>query len=347
VLKMRREGLLSWSFIADATRWRRKAETWDSVEDALRQTQRTYRRNLWRSLLLRIEVWLEKDALAGVIAPVTERWDVSLIVSRGTSSATFLHAATETARQAWVRAQTRTVVLALYDYDAAGRRAFRAIERALCEDDFAAPPTTVDLIAVTEEQIDEWDLPTRPAKASDPEAHKFGAEAVELDAIPPDRLQALVDDASPASSTRTPGKRSRLPKRASAKCWPDSLRGQRDRPGLRPCREALATTTERAQVPRLVAPAQLDRDDVIDLGGERLARAAEAITPQHPQAQRSPGSRRSSAARVLGAGLSVWASRHDADGERSSRHRQKVGQTGNRVGRWPGGRVPHSSSWRA
>ena len=195
VLKMRREGLLSWSFIADATRWWRKPETWNSVEDALRQVQRTYRRNLWRSQLLRIEIWLEKDALAGVIAPVTERWDVSLMVSRGTSSATFLHAAMETARRAWVKAQTRTIVLALYDYDAAGRRAFRAIERALFEDDFAAPPTTVDLIAVTEEQIDAWDLPTRPAKATDPEAHKFGAEAVELDAIPPDRLQALVDDA--------------------------------------------------------------------------------------------------------------------------------------------------------
>jgi hypothetical protein len=65
----------------------------------------------------------------------------------------------------------------------------------LCEDDFAAPPTTADLIAVTEEQIDAWNLPTRPAKASDPEAHKFGSEAVELDAIPPDRLQAVVGDA--------------------------------------------------------------------------------------------------------------------------------------------------------
>lgn len=46
-----------------------------------------------------------------------------------------------------------------------------------------------------EEQIEAWDLPTRPAKKTDPEAAKFGAEAVELDAIPPDRLIGLVDDA--------------------------------------------------------------------------------------------------------------------------------------------------------
>jgi hypothetical protein len=195
VLRMRREGLLPWRFIADATRWRRKPETWDSVEDALHQVQRTYRRNLWRSQLLRLEVWLEKDALAGVLADVTERWDVSLMVSRGTSSATFLHAAGEVAREAWEQAGTRTVVLALYDYDAGGARAFRAVDRALRDGGFGAPPTSVELLAVTEHQIDSWALPTRPAKPSDPEAHKFGPEAVELDAIPPDRLVALVEDA--------------------------------------------------------------------------------------------------------------------------------------------------------
>ena len=47
---------------------------------------------------------------------------------------------------------------------------------------------------MTDTQIDELQLPTRPAKKSDPEAHKWGARAVELDAIPPDELQTLVHD---------------------------------------------------------------------------------------------------------------------------------------------------------
>ena len=51
------------------------------------------------------------------------------------------------------------------------------------------------LLGVTAEQIDEWNLPSRPAKASDPEARKFTGEAVELDAIPPDKLISLVADA--------------------------------------------------------------------------------------------------------------------------------------------------------
>jgi hypothetical protein len=194
VLKMRREGLLPWAFIADGTRWMRKPISYDSVEDALRATQHSYRRNLWRSQQVRIEIWLEKDALAGVVADATERWDVPLMVSRGTSSATFLHSAAQEARRAWEAAHVETVVYALYDFDAAGERAARSVERGFAEH-VPDVPIGFERIAVTREQIDEWQLPTRPAKRSDPEAAKFGAEAVELDAIPPDRLLGLVEDA--------------------------------------------------------------------------------------------------------------------------------------------------------
>jgi hypothetical protein len=120
VLKMRREGLLDWAFIADGIRWMRKPDSYESIEDALRATQRTYRRNLWQAQQVRPEVWLEKDALAGVVSDVTERWDVPLMVSRGTSSATFLHSAVMQAEAAWRKRSIATYVFALYDYDAAG-----------------------------------------------------------------------------------------------------------------------------------------------------------------------------------------------------------------------------------
>jgi hypothetical protein len=193
VLKMRREGLLDWGFIADGTRWMRKPSTWDSMEDVLRATQRAYRRNLWQAQRTRPEVWLEKDALAGVVSDVTGRWDVPLMVSRGTSSATFLHSAAMEAGQAWAVRGIVTHVFALYDFDAAGRRAARSVEKGLRE--FTDAPIVFELLALTEEQIEAWDLPTRPAKASDPEAYKFGADAVELDAIPPGDLLDLVSGA--------------------------------------------------------------------------------------------------------------------------------------------------------
>ena len=55
-----------------------------------------YRRDLWLNQPVDVEVWLEKDALSGVIWPVTSEWDVPLMVTRGyPSRPTFLHGAAE------------------------------------------------------------------------------------------------------------------------------------------------------------------------------------------------------------------------------------------------------------
>ena len=88
VLKLRREGRLDYNDIADATRWMRKPNTYDSVEDALIETARTYRKSLWRDNDARVEIWAEKDAVAGVIYEVTSKYDVPLMVARGFSSET-------------------------------------------------------------------------------------------------------------------------------------------------------------------------------------------------------------------------------------------------------------------
>jgi hypothetical protein len=195
VLRMRREGLLGWAFITDGTRWQRKPDSYSDAADYIEQVSRSYRRDLWQRQDVRIEVWLEKDALADVIVDVTDGWDVSLMVSRGQSSSTFLHSAAETARAAYESAGVSTYIYALYDYDAGGERAYRTVEQELPG---YAPgvPIHVERLGVTPEQIEEWNLPTRPAKKSDPQAATWGEKpAVELDAIDPDRLVALVEDA--------------------------------------------------------------------------------------------------------------------------------------------------------
>jgi len=194
VLRLRREGLLPWEFITDGTRWQRKPESFDTVEDAMATMARTYRRDLWRSQNKRIEIWLEKDALADLVVDATSKWDVSLMVSRGQSSATFLRNAAKQAEAAWQQAGVETFIYALYDRDAGGRRAARTVERELPEH---APgvPINFTLLGVTDAQVEDWQLPSRPAKQSDPEADKFDGRAVELDAIPPDKLIGLVENA--------------------------------------------------------------------------------------------------------------------------------------------------------
>ena len=83
VLQLRRQGRIAYTWISDATRWQRRPRTFDNWEDALEQTARTYRRSLWQDAGVDVEIWIEKDALAGVVDDVTWEYDVPLMVSRG------------------------------------------------------------------------------------------------------------------------------------------------------------------------------------------------------------------------------------------------------------------------
>jgi hypothetical protein len=186
---MRRAGELPYDWLADNTRWQRKPRTFSSVEEALRDTAAFYRKSLWTDADCYVEIWLEKDALSGVIYPVTSMYDVPLMVARGYASLSFLYSAAEYINDLDVP----TYIYHFGDFDPSGVNAGEKIEETLRE---LAPGADIvfERIAVTEAQIADWDLPTRPTKASDTRAKSFGAISVELDAIEPNRLRSLVQE---------------------------------------------------------------------------------------------------------------------------------------------------------
>lgn len=185
---MRRSGELPYHWLADNTRWQRKPRTFDSVEQALQDTAQFYRKSLWQDAESYVEIWLEKDALSGVILPVTSMYDVPLMVARGYASLSFLHSAAECINDLDVP----TYIYHLGDYDPSGVNAGEKIEQTLKE---MAPDAEINFmrIGVTEEQIHEWNLPSRPTKTSDSRSKGFGNISVELDAIPPGTLRRLVE----------------------------------------------------------------------------------------------------------------------------------------------------------
>ena len=65
LVEMRRSGELPYSWLADNTRWQRKPQTFSSIEAALEDTARFYRKSLWDDAHSYVEIWLEKDALSG------------------------------------------------------------------------------------------------------------------------------------------------------------------------------------------------------------------------------------------------------------------------------------------
>jgi hypothetical protein len=191
LVQMRRDGSLPYGWIVDHTRWQRKPRTFDSVQEALEETARLYRKALWANINAYAEIWLEKDALSGVIYPVTSRYDVPLMVARGYASLSFLAEAAQYINNLTVP----TYIYHLGDRDPSGVNAGDKIEETLRE---LAPDAEIHFkrLAVLPEQIRAWNLPTRPTKQSDARAKAFGDDAsVELDAIEPNNLRALVESA--------------------------------------------------------------------------------------------------------------------------------------------------------
>ncbi len=184
---MRVNGELPFDWIADNTRWMRKPNTHSSIEQALRRTIETYRRSLWDNQDDYVEIWLEKDALAGVIYDVTGEYDVPLMVTRGYPSVSFLYSAAENI----IHRNKPTYLYYFGDYDPSGLDIPRNVQQRLEQ---FAPDIDIEFtrIAVTAEQIRDEDLSTRPTKRTDTRSNGFRGESVELDAIQPDLLRGMV-----------------------------------------------------------------------------------------------------------------------------------------------------------
>ena len=190
LVNARLAGIVDDSRIVDRVRNTLRVPCWNDLPDFLETVRQSYRREKWTRQPYALVVWCEKDAVAGVLQPVTDRYEVLLFPCRGYDSYSALKDAGERIR----RAGRPTVVLYLGDFDPSGQDMPRDIRDRLTRD-FGA---TFDLrvIALTREQVDEHDLPQNFAKRTDSRAAAFiarhGDIAVELDALPPNVLQALV-----------------------------------------------------------------------------------------------------------------------------------------------------------
>ena len=187
LVEMREAGLVPFEWLADNTRWQRKPTTFTGIEACLNSTSTGYRRDLWAAMPVYVEVWCEKDALAGVLMEETKTYDVPLMVAKGYASLSFLHSAAMA-----IKSKGKPAFIHHFgDLDPSGVDAARDIEAKLRR---YAPEAEIhfERPAVTRAQVEEWDLPSRPTKMTDTRAKKFAGTSVELDAIPARRLRDLV-----------------------------------------------------------------------------------------------------------------------------------------------------------
>jgi len=190
--RARLAGLVDDSRIIDRVRSTLRVQCWPDLSHFLQTVRRAYRREKWTSQDYNLEVWCEKDAVAGVLEPIANEYEIILYPCRGYNSYSALKDAAE--RIGYI--DRPTVVLYMGDFDPSGQDMPRDIRDRLTED--FGVQLDLYVIALTRDQIEAYDLPPAPAKRSDSRAAAFMAKhgdmAVELDALPPNVLQDLVRD---------------------------------------------------------------------------------------------------------------------------------------------------------
>lgn len=188
-LKLRRAGRVPYGWISDTTRRGYHVNTFDGPGDFIGRFAGLYRARLWDADTPHVEVWCESRSLAGVLQSTCEALAVSLYPAGGFSSATLAY---EAAREIDAEERDEAVVLYVGDYDPAGVLIDQAIERELRS--HLATPLTVRRLGINPEQIEAFDLPTKPRKEG--ERRRLDIQAtVEAEAMPANTMRRLVREA--------------------------------------------------------------------------------------------------------------------------------------------------------
>lgn len=200
VNKARLGGFMDWDAIEDRNRDIEMKTRWASGASIVQASADSFHRDMWDSQADRVFIIVEKAALAGVLGAVSRRWDVPLLAARGYPSVSIVremaleHFADPIAHGQYV------TVLHLGDHDPSGidmtRDLRERFELFLGEE--ASESFNLRRIALSMEQIEQYEPPPNPAKVTDSRfagyEREHGSESWELDALEPKQLIALVTD---------------------------------------------------------------------------------------------------------------------------------------------------------
>lgn len=193
VSKARMAGLIDWDSITDRTRNVRSLSTWGDPADIAEACARQFRHDLWASQPYRVEVWIEKDALVGVIEGVCNDLRVPYFSCRGYTSQSEMWAAGRRMRTHY-RDGRSVRIFHLGDHDPSGIDMSRDIADRLGI--FAERAVRVDRLALNMPQIEQYNPPPNPAKMTDSRAAGYvgqhGDESWELDALEPAVIAGLI-----------------------------------------------------------------------------------------------------------------------------------------------------------
>jgi hypothetical protein len=205
--QQREAGSVPRTWIVDHVRATLKPSSWSGLADFADTLKQVYRKDYWSQMQTCVEVFVEKDAIAGAIQPVTYEFDVPLRVCRGYASVSF---AGEIADE-WHDSPKPVFAYYVGDFDPSGFDIERDLREKLerySERQCLIAPFLEDAgegwfawyrLAIRANDFENYNLIPLPIKRSDRRAKSFrrkhGEACAEVDALPPAELRRRVKEA--------------------------------------------------------------------------------------------------------------------------------------------------------
>ena len=187
-------GLIDWNAIEDRTRNVVSLQHWDNPGQIIRAATRGFKLDHWQGQPFRPEVWIEKEALIGVIESVCNELDVSFFACKGYVSQSEMWSASQRFIGNMEDDNQLPVIIHLGDHDPSGIDMTRDIEDR--QNLFGVSDFKIDRIALNMDQVDKYNPPPNPAKLTDSRCtgyiKQFGENSWELDALEPRTLAGLI-----------------------------------------------------------------------------------------------------------------------------------------------------------
>jgi hypothetical protein len=187
-------GLVDWDAIEDRTREVHTHQFWNHPRAIISDDAEVYREDLWKGQRYRPEVWIEKDALIGVIEGVCTELRVPYFAHRGNNSQTLQYQAGKRFAR-YLGQGLIPLVLHLADHDPNGIDMTRDNIKRLAL--YARADIEVRRIALNMDQVRLYRPPPSFVKEGDTRTtgyrERFGTdECWELDALSPTVIADLI-----------------------------------------------------------------------------------------------------------------------------------------------------------
>ena len=169
-----------------------QADFWDATARRIQ----SYRRDRQAGQSKRLELWCEAAGMAPQLARVADEYSVPVFSAGGFASLTAVRLIAQRA----LERDFPTVLLHVGDLDPSGESIFSALAEdaaAFVERDRVVLPQRIEAVrvALTREHVADYALPTAPPKISDGRSRGWGEETCQLEALAPDELSTIVEEA--------------------------------------------------------------------------------------------------------------------------------------------------------